>query len=101
MCHQQPLGRADCRPCARCHLVVRRLADGVAIGHFGYWIGASLWASCEDGVLSHGEVGGDSGCFRLVVLVSGRGHKTGEVRTRLPRGLRALWTMMRAGQSIV
>ena len=81
--------------------MVRRLADGAGIENFGYWIGASLWVSCEDGVLSHGEVGEDEDRSLPVPLVSGRGHKTGEVRTRLPPELWALWTMMRAGQSIV
>ena len=36
-----------------------------------------------------------------VRLVSGRGRKNREVRTRLTQEPRALWTMMRAGQSIV
>src|SRR4029077_18582714 len=101
MCHHRPRGLGGYRPCARCHLVVRRLADGVAIGHFGYWIGASLWVSCEDGGLSHGEVGEGEDRSLPVPLVSGRGHKTGEVRTRLPPELWALWTMMRVGLWIV
>ena len=57
--------------------------------------------SCADAILSHGEVGEDEDRSPPVRLVSGRGHKTGEVRTRSPRETRALWIVMRVGQSIV
>jgi hypothetical protein len=57
--------------------------------------------SCVDAILSHGEVGADADRFPASVLVFGRGHKTVEVRTRCVRESRALWTVMRVGQSIV
>jgi hypothetical protein len=57
--------------------------------------------SCAAAILSHGEVVEAAGHSLTSLLVSGRGHKTGEVRTRCDRELKALWTMMRAGLSIV
>ena len=57
--------------------------------------------SCVDAILSHGEVGADADRFPPVRLVSGRGRRTGEFRTRCARGSRALWTVMRVGLSIV
>jgi hypothetical protein len=57
--------------------------------------------SCADVILSHGEVEATR-CHSLpVYLVFCRGHKMDEVRTRLTQEPRALWTVMRAGQSIV
>jgi len=52
-------------------------------------------------ILFHGEVDADADCFPASVLVSGRGRRTGEVRTRQSRESKALWTVMKAGQSIV
>lgn len=60
-----------------------------------------LSGSCADAILSHGGVVEAAGRSLASLLVSGRGHKTGEVGTRCDRELRALWTMMRAGLSIV
>ena len=57
--------------------------------------------SCADAILSHGEVDEDEDRPPPVRLVSGRGRRTGEVRTRCVRGSRALWTVMREGRSIV
>ena len=57
--------------------------------------------SCADAILSRGEVDEDEDRFPPVRLVSGRGHKTVEAQTRLSREPRALWTMMRVGQSMV
>jgi hypothetical protein len=57
--------------------------------------------SCADAILSHGEVDEDEDRFPSVRLVSGRSHKTVEVRTRLPQEPRALWTVMRVGLSMV
>ena len=59
------------------------------------------WRSCADAILSHGEVVEVAGRFLISPLVSGRGHKMCEFRTRLPREPRALWTVMRVGQSTV
>ena len=56
---------------------------------------------CADAILSRDEVDEDEDRSLPVPLVSGRGHKTAEVRTRLPRESRDLWTVMRAGQSMV
>lgn len=57
--------------------------------------------SCADAILSHGEVVEAAGRSLVSLLVSGRGHKKGEVRTRLSRYPMALWTVMRVGQSTV
>ena len=57
--------------------------------------------SCADAILSHGEVVEVGGRFPASVLVSCRGRTMCEFRTRLPRELKVLWTMMREGQSIV
>jgi hypothetical protein len=57
--------------------------------------------SCVDVILSHGEVVEAGGRFPASPLVSGKGRKTGGVRTRLPRELKVLWTMMRVAQLIV
>ena len=53
----------------------RMLADGASIGNLCYWIAVSFWVSCEDRVLSQGEVGGGGGYFRLVVQASSRDHR--------------------------
>ena len=52
-------------------------------------------------ILSRGGFDADADRFRVSFLVFGRGHKTGEVRTRLTQESRVLWTVMRAGLSIV
>jgi len=57
--------------------------------------------SCADVILSHGEVVEVGGRFPAFVLVSCKGRRTGEVRTRLTQEPRALWTMTRVGQSNV
>jgi len=57
--------------------------------------------SCADVILSHGEVVEDAGRFPASVLVSCRGHRMCEARTRCDWESRALWRMMRVGQSIV
>jgi hypothetical protein len=57
--------------------------------------------SCAGAILSHGEVVEVAGRFLVWTLVFGRGHKTFEVRTRSSRGLKVLWTVMKAGQSTV
>ncbi len=57
--------------------------------------------SCADAILSRDEVDEDEDRSLPVSLVSGRGHKTGEVLTRLTQESRALWTVMRVGQSMV
>jgi hypothetical protein len=56
---------------------------------------------CADAILSHGEVDEVADRFLVSPLVSGSGHKTIGVRTRLPQEPRALWTMMRVGRSMV
>jgi len=56
---------------------------------------------CADAILSHGEVDEVADRFLVSPPVSGRGHKTVEVRTQLTQEPRALWTMMMVGQSIV
>ena len=50
-----------------------------------------LSRSCADVTPSLDEVDEDEDRFPPVPLVSGRGHKMVEVRTRLTRELRALW----------
>ncbi len=57
--------------------------------------------SCADAILFHGEVVEAAGRFPGFPLVSGKGHTMCECRTRLPRELKVLWTMMRVGRSIV
>jgi hypothetical protein len=57
--------------------------------------------SCVGAILSRDEVDEDAGRFPVSHLVSCRGHKTVEVRTRLPPESRVLWTMMRVGLSLV
>ena len=57
--------------------------------------------SCADATLSRDEVDEGEDHFPAVGLVSGRGHKTVEVQTRLTRELRALWTVRRVEQSMV
>jgi hypothetical protein len=57
--------------------------------------------SCADAILFHGEVVEVGDRFPASVLVSCRGHKPGEDRIRCAWESRALWTMMRVGQSIV
>ncbi len=57
--------------------------------------------ACAGAILSHGEVDEGEDRSPPVRLVFGRGRRTDEVRTRLTREPRALWTMMRVGQSIV
>lgn len=57
--------------------------------------------SCADAILSRDEVDEDEDRSLPVSLPFGRGHKTGEVRTRCVRESRALWTMRMVGQSIV
>ena len=57
--------------------------------------------SCADVILSHGEVVEAAGRFLASALLFCRGHKTVEVQTHLTQEPRALWTMMRVGQSIV
>ena len=51
--------------------------------------------SCSDATLSRDEVDEDEDRSLPVPLVSGRGHKTVEVRTRLPQEPRALRTVRR------
>ena len=58
-------------------------------------------SSCADAILSHGEADEDEDRSLPVRLVSGRGHKTDEGRTRWSRETRALWTVMRVGLWIV
>ena len=57
--------------------------------------------SYVDVILSHGEAVEAEGRFLASPLVSGKGHTMCEFRTRLPRELKVLWTMMRVGRSIV
>ena len=57
--------------------------------------------SCEDAILSHGEVVEAAGHSLVSLLVSGRGHKMCEFLTRCARESRALWTVMREGRSTV
>ena len=57
--------------------------------------------SCADAILSHGEVVEAADRFPASPLVFCRGHRTDEVRTRSTQEPRALWTVMRAAQSIV
>lgn len=57
--------------------------------------------SCADVILSRGEVVEAVGHFLVWPLVSGKDHTMCEFRTRLSRGLRVLWTVMKEGWSIV
>ena len=57
--------------------------------------------SCAGAILSHGGVVEAVGRLPASVLVSCRGRKTDEVLTRCDRESKALWTVMREGQSIV
>ena len=57
--------------------------------------------SCADVILSHGEVVEAAGRFLASALLFCRDRKTDEVRILCDRELRALWTVMRAGRSIV
>lgn len=50
---------------------------------------------------SRDEVDEDEARFLRVLLVFCRGRKTVEVQIRLLRGPRAVWTMMKVGQSMV
>ena len=57
--------------------------------------------SCGDATLSRDDVDEDEDRSLPVSLVFCRGHRMGEVRSRLTRELRALWTVKRVGQSMV
>jgi len=57
--------------------------------------------SCAGAILSRDEVDEVADRFSASFLVSGKGRRTGEVRTRLTHEPRALWTMMRVGLWIV
>jgi hypothetical protein len=57
--------------------------------------------ACADAIPSHGEVVAVVDRSLPSLLVSDRGRKTDEVRTRLIQELRGLWTMTRVGQWIV
>ena len=57
--------------------------------------------SCADVILSRGEAVEVGGRFPASVPVFCRGRKMVEVQTHLTQEPRALWTMMRVGQSIV
>jgi hypothetical protein len=57
--------------------------------------------SCADAFLFQGEVVGAAGRFPAFPLVSGKGYTMCELPTRRAQESRVLWTMMRAGQSIV
>ena len=56
---------------------------------------------CADVILSRGEAVEVGGRFPASVPVFCRDRKTDEVRILCDRELRALWTVMRAGRSIV
>jgi hypothetical protein len=57
--------------------------------------------SCADAILSHGEVDEDEDRSPPVRLVFCRGHRTGEVQTRLTQESRVLWTVRRVELWIV
>jgi hypothetical protein len=57
--------------------------------------------ACAGAILSHGEGAEAAGRFPASPLVSGKGHTMCEFPTQCAQGSRVLWTMMRAGQSIV
>lgn len=57
--------------------------------------------SCADAILSHGEVVEVGGRFPASVLVSCRGRRTVEVRTRCAQESRVLWIAKRVGLSRV
>ena len=57
--------------------------------------------SCADVILSRDEGDEDEDRSLPVSLVFCRGHRMGEVRSRLTQKSRALWTVKRVGQSMV
>ena len=57
--------------------------------------------SCVDATLFRDEVDEDADRSLPVSLVFCRGHRMGEVRSRLTQKSRALWTVKRVGQSMV
>jgi hypothetical protein len=71
------------------------LADGAVIENLGYWIDAFPGASCEDGVLSHGEFDVDGGYFLLVVQASSRDRRRSVNREWWHRAIRERWVMKR------